>query len=73
MPQSDETQGGPGHASSTIHCTAASWSLVPNISRQQSERSALSKEGIRLINSCGAVKPRFNLNVLNTPWHFNQS
>lgn len=39
--------------------------------QQQTKQSALSKEGIHLINSCGAVKLKFNLNVLNTPWHFN--
>lgn len=38
--------------------------VLSPITPSTAEQSALSKEGIHLINSCGAVKLKFNLNFL---------
>lgn len=62
-----ETPGGPGDASSVTRRAAADRSLVPGPSlvSSVSKQSTISKEGICLINSCGAVKLKFNLNFCN--------
>lgn len=75
MPQSDETQGGfirlwtckQHHSLHGIQLGSSSQCLP----RRQTEQSALSKEGICLISSCGTVKLKFNLSFFNTLWHCN--
>jgi len=61
-----ETGGGPGDGSSVIRCAAADWSPVPGTSlvSRVNKQSAVSKEGIHLISSCGAVKLKFNLHFV---------
>lgn len=63
-----ETWGGPGDESSVIHRAAADRSPDPGTSlvSRVSKQSTISKEGRHLINSCGGVKLKSDLNFFQS-------